>query len=228
MHAFAISAALALVLAAPPTITLNAPVAGWSTQRIINVTGKVTGVQEATLVINGSERPLQLTGDGSFNAVFLPSPGANLVAVLAKNNEGRAEKRTTFYSLVPKLDLVVMLYWDTGGTDVDLHVTDPSNEECFYGHRQTKAGGKLDVDDTDGFGPEVFTLADAPDGDYKVSVAYYSDNGHPQSLAVVDVVQYPGTDREEHVFFEKMLTRTGDTVEVGTFKLANTGEVGLQ
>src|SRR6185295_3385983 len=33
-------------------------------------------------------------------------------------------------------NLVVMITWNTDNTDVDLHVTEPTGEECFYGHRQ--------------------------------------------------------------------------------------------
>ena len=30
-----------------------------------------------------------------------------------------------------------LILWNTDGTDVDLHVIEPSGEECFYQHRQT-------------------------------------------------------------------------------------------
>lgn len=229
MTAIALVTLAGLAIGAPPRITLDAPVGGWSTSRIVTVNGRAQGAAEAVLVINGSERPLQLGGDGAFQAVFLSPPGRNQVSVIAWDAQrAKAERHIAFFSKAPKLDLVVMLFWDTGGTDIDLHVLEPSGEECFYGHRQTKAGALLDVDDTDGWGPEVYTLADAPHGEYKVRVKYYSDNGHPQTLATVDVVLYPGTDREQRQTLERMLTKTGDVSEVGGFTITQTGDLSVE
>ncbi len=74
-------------------------------------------------------------------------------------------------------DLAVVMYWNTDRTDVDLHVTDPSGEECFYSHPQTVAGGALPFDITQGLGPELFTQAKTPAGNYQIKAKYYrSDN----------------------------------------------------
>ncbi|MEM7456805.1 MAG: hypothetical protein AAF456_20850 [Planctomycetota bacterium] len=73
-------------------------------------------------------------------------------------------------------DLVVTMMWNTDNSDVDLHIIEPSGEECFYQHQQTRSGGLLSRDITDGYGPEMFTLTNAPEGDYQVLVNYYADN----------------------------------------------------
>ena len=223
---------LALLLTAPqqaPEVKLTAPIGGYSSARVNHVTGKTKNVVSAMLVINGTERPLQINSEGAFDAVFMASPGRNFVEVQAKGKNGEVAKASAnFYAIVPNLDLQVLLYWDTNGTDVDLHVNEPSGDECFYGNRQTPSGGMLDVDDVDGYGPEVYTLASAPRGDYEVSVQYFSDNGHPQSLAVVDVILYPGTARESRVTFEKMLTKTGDRVSLGKFTVTESGRLAVK
>ena len=77
-------------------------------------------------------------------------------------------------------DIRVMLTWEGGPyTDVDLHVTDPNDEECYFAYMTTSIGGELDVDDTDGYGPENFKLSsgEAISGSYLVEVNYYSDEG---------------------------------------------------
>lgn len=211
-------------MANKPVIELTNPIGGYTSNRVIYVEGRIQNApQLAKLVFNGTERPLQLMprGDGSaqFRAALLSPPGQNSIIVEAKNKHGKAHASTSFYSKVPPLNLSVVLSWDTNGTDIDLHVTDPSGERCFYGHSQTKAGGKLDVDDTDGYGPEVFTLANALEGEYIVSVKYFSDNGFPQTLASVDVIAFEGTDREARHHFDVMLTRTDNEVEVGRFTI---------
>lgn len=43
--------------------------------------------------------------------------------------------------------------WNQMGVDMDLHVVDPSGEECYYGHKTTAIGGKYFKDFTRGYGP---------------------------------------------------------------------------
>ena len=71
-------------------------------------------------------------------------------------------------------DLVVMVTWNTDNSDVDLHVVEPSGEECYYGHRDTKTGGKLTQDVTQGYGPEMYVLKKAPGGTYGIRAHYYA------------------------------------------------------
>jgi len=207
-----------------PTVDIEEPSGGWSTDRIVEVKGSVSdhAVERATLVVNGYERWIDVHG-GQFVATIVVSKGANSIEVLASNQAGTGRDRVSFVSDVPPVDMQVVLSWDTSGTDVDLHVIDPAGEECYYGHRLTKAGGKLDVDDTDGFGPEVFTLASAPHGKYQVRVKYFSSHGHPQTACNVQVVLFEGTSRERRLRFDKMLTKTGDIEEVGVFEVEPSG-----
>ncbi len=76
--------------------------------------------------------------------------------------------------VVSHADLVVMITWNTDGTDVDLHVTEPSGEECFYGHRGTRSGGQLTKDVTQGYGPEMYVLPSAPAGRYQIRAHYFA------------------------------------------------------
>ena len=61
-------------------------------------------------------------------------------------------------------DLVALVFWNTNGTNVDLHVTEPGGEDCYYAHRQTASGGQISQDVTTGYGPEIYILPRAPSG----------------------------------------------------------------
>jgi hypothetical protein len=72
------------------------------------------------------------------------------------------------------VDLLVMITWNTDNSDVDLHVIEPTGEECYYRNRETKIGGRLTTDVTQGFGPEMYTLTKARAGTYKIRVKYFA------------------------------------------------------
>ena len=77
---------------------------------------------------------------------------------------------------VKSADLVVMITWNTDGTDVDLHVIEPSGEECYYKNRETRSGGQLTQDVTQGYGPEMYVLASAPRGKYQIRAHYFASD----------------------------------------------------
>ena len=77
------------------------------------------------------------------------------------------------------LDLRVVLAWDADNTDIDLWVTDPNDEKCYYGNRFSYQGGRLSQDFTGGYGPEEFSLKSAKPGKYKVEAQFY---GHRQQI----------------------------------------------
>jgi uncharacterized protein YfaP (DUF2135 family) len=64
---------------------------------------------------------------------------------------------------------------------VDLYVTQPDGETSWYSHKTTAIGGRLDVDNTQGFGPENYFLSSLAGntvlaGVYSIRVHYYSDH----------------------------------------------------
>lgn len=107
--------------------------------------------------------------------------------------------------------LQITLSW-TNGTDQDLHVTDPSGEIIYYANKTSSTGGQLDRDDTDGYGPEnIYWLQNAPDGEYKVQVHDYDNNGLANQFFVT--VNAPGKTRT----FEGS-TLNGSKVDVVTIR----------
>jgi tetratricopeptide (TPR) repeat protein len=85
------------------------------------------------------------------------------------------------------VDVRVILTWDADNTDMDLWVTDPNGEKCFYSHRNTYIGGHMSPDYTGGYGPEEFLLKRAQPGKYFVHVNYYGNQ--QQIIAGATTVQ---------------------------------------
>lgn len=82
---------------------------------------------------------------------------------------------------VDSADLLITIMWNTDNTDVDLHVIEPSGEECYYGHSKTRSGGHISQDVTQGYGPEMYTLARAPRGTYQVRAHYFASDANRAS-----------------------------------------------
>lgn len=90
-------------------------------------------------------------------------------------------------------DLRVVINWDTDASDMDLWVTDPFKEKCFYSHNRTATGGMLSRDVTQGYGPEEFLIRKAKDGEYKIETHYYG-SGSQKMLAPVTLYAEVYTD----------------------------------
>ena len=98
------------------------------------------------------------------------------------------------------VDMRVVLNWNQNNTDIDLWVTDPDNDRCFYGHRFTAMGGRLSHDFTRGLGPEQFLLKKAVKGVYKVEVNYYGDTQVKlagETTLLVEVYTHYGTPQQK-------------------------------
>ncbi len=78
------------------------------------------------------------------------------------------------------VDVRIVIGWTSDNSDVDLWVTDPNREKCFYEHTETGMGGRISKDVTQGYGPEEFLLKKALNGDYLVDVNLFGD--HRQTL----------------------------------------------
>ena len=119
------------------------------------------------------------------------------------------------------VDIRVVLTWDTDNSDMDLWVTDPEDEKCYYGHRQTYLGGIISQDITGGYGPEEFMLKKAPKGTYKIAVNYYGNRSQkqlfPVSLRITFFTHY-GTPQEKKQETTVRLSNQREVIEVGSFE----------
>jgi len=150
-----------------------------------------------------------------------------LIAMNEINNIVNTQKglRTSFIDkrLLKKepADIRVVLTWDTDNSDMDLWVTDPEEERCFYGHRQTYLGGIISQDVTGGYGPEEFMLKKAPKGNYKIEVNYYGNRSQKQLLPVslrITFFTHYGTPKEKKQETTVRLSNQREVIEVGSFE----------
>ncbi len=206
---------------AGPQVSILSPRGGWTLERIVTITGEAqgAGVRRAVVVINGADKKVAVK-EGRFAFKEVVSPGENTIRVLVQDAEGRtASDAVTFYAEVPERDLKITVNWDTDGTDMDLHVKDPEGEVCMYNHKKTKIGGKLDIDVTDGFGPETFTLAGAVPGTYEVYIHYYGPEEGAVTVAEVWIILWEGTPRERKEKREVVLMHQNDRPLVWKFEV---------
>lgn len=116
-------------------------------------------------------------------------------------------------------DLRIVMSWDADSTDMDLHVIEPSGEECYYGHRNTLSGGWLSPDITDGYGPEEYLLRNAPGGDYAIRAKYFAS--HQQSIVgpatlTVDVFTHWGRPSQTRQTLTLRLDKAKDITPIGS------------
>lgn len=118
------------------------------------------------------------------------------------------------------VDVRVVLSWDTDNCDMDLWVTDPQGEKCFYEHRFTNLGGKISRDYTQGLGPEEFMIKKALNGEYIVQANYYGSRSQkllaPVNLHLTFYTNF-GKPDEKKQEVSLRLDNQKDIVDVGKF-----------
>ncbi|HEY6900660.1 MAG TPA: DUF2135 domain-containing protein, partial [Puia sp.] len=142
---------------------------------------------------------------------------------LIASQKGKVNTSLIPASLVASMpvDIRVVLNWNQPNTDIDLWVTDPDNERCFYGHRNTSMGGRISHDFTGGLGPEQFLLKRAEKGRYKVQVNYYGDTQVTvagEASLMVEVYTHYGTPQQQRRIITLQMQRgASGAIYVGDF-----------
>lgn len=119
------------------------------------------------------------------------------------------------------VDVRVVLSWDTDSCDMDLWVTDPKEEKCYYRNTLTYLGGKITRDVTQGYGPEEFMLKKAEKGKYKVQVDYFGTRSQKQLMPVnlrITFYTHYGTPQQKQQETTVRLSNAKEVIEVGSFE----------
>ena len=120
------------------------------------------------------------------------------------------------------VDVRVVLSWDTNDCDMDLWVTDPKGEKCYYQNTLTYLGGKISRDVTQGYGPEEFMLKKAENGKYKVQVDYFGTHSQKQLMPVslrITFYTHFGTPQQKQEETTVRLSNAKEVIEVGAFQV---------
>lgn len=122
------------------------------------------------------------------------------------------------------VDVRIVISWNADNSDIDLWVTDPRKEKCYYQNSATALGGRISQDVTGGYGPEEFMLKKAVDGKYKVEVNLYGDNrqtlGGPIAIKADLYTDYgKPTQKRETINFR--VTTGKEVVELGALSFSS-------
>jgi uncharacterized protein YfaP (DUF2135 family) len=181
--------------------------------RVLTVAGTVgdPDVAGGTLRVNGSPQAVTV-GGGGFSSIVVLRSGDNTLRMVVDGADGRRGcTERAIRSTTPRTTISATLTWNLHDADVDLYVTQPDNQTAWYLSRTTTIGGRLDVDNTSGIGPENYFLSfeegdTVLPGTYTVRVHYYSDHlatGDTPTRVVdwrVAIVVNEGTPQEKREF----------------------------
>jgi hypothetical protein len=119
------------------------------------------------------------------------------------------------------LDVRIVLTWDTDLTDMDLWVTEPSGEKCFYSHPLTTVGAMISRDFTGGYGPEEYLVRRALGGEYRIQANFYGSRSQsltgPTTLQATVITNF-GRPNEERKALTLRLAGAKDVVDVGVIR----------
>ena len=164
-----------------------------------------SGVDDGTIVswawrvvtVPPGSRPASPAPATAATTVFRPDlAGTYVLEVTGTDDDGQSGTCSTRVRAVSGDGLRVEVFWDSARTDMDTHVLNPTSpgwfdmaNDCFYANCITGRGGlrwgaattdddpRLDIDDTDGFGPENINVLRPQAGTYRVGVHAFSGSG---------------------------------------------------
>ncbi|MDB5322594.1 MAG: hypothetical protein JWN40_4225 [Phycisphaerales bacterium] len=116
-------------------------------------------------------------------------------------------------------DLRIVMTWDTDNTDIDLHVTEPTGETCFYSHNRTVIGGALSKDFTQGYGPEEYLLKKLMPGEYKIQAHFFGSRDQQfvgPTTVQATIITHFGRPDEKRQAITLRLKDAKDMVDIGT------------
>lgn len=120
--------------------------------------------------------------------------------------------------------LLVWIDWDKKGTDVDMHVFDPSGAH-FYFDKVDNAGrpGRMTMDDTgDGSLQEIWSIFQAaPPGEYVIAYDWFNRKGAPARVTGA-IYSKDGN------FSLPSVQLTERCKQIGTIRVSASGEVGFR
>jgi len=154
--------------------------------------------------------------------------GIEEILVMEINNLIKLQKNATAKVAVEKklvadlpVNIRVVINWNSQNTDIDLWVTDPNGEKCFYSNPATAIGGRLSNDFTGGYGPEQFLLKKALKGKYKIEADFYNDSSLTlagPAAVLAEIFTYYSSGRQERKLTTIYLDRDKErNILVGEF-----------
>jgi PEGA domain len=154
---------------------------------VLDTGASFTG-ETAILSINGVDSEISVDYSGNFYETISIAAGENDLQVRANGPYGDTgvSSIVTVYGDFVAPEIEVVLWWNTPTADLDLHAWNPAGEHCYYGN-PIISDGFLDIDDTEGFGPETFAVQTANLGIYEIQINSFSLDSDDYSDASIQV-----------------------------------------
>ena len=172
------------------------------------------------MIVNGASMPLDVNEAGQYARPYAFGAGSNSVEI--RDTDGKVISRRQFIEAnagKSPTKLRIILAWDSNHTDVDLHVVTPSGEHAWYGQQTLRSGGGIDIDATDGYGPEIFATPNPTLGLYQIYVNYFGGDSESQIItkARIIVIRNENTPKETQQVFNVPLRRAGELMLATSF-----------
>ena len=162
----------------------------------------------------GSVSELDPGAEAAETSLLLDQAGLYRLSLEVTDDGGETSACEVWVEAAAVRDIRITVVWDTpadpdqsdtgfgAGSDVDVHLLHPlgdwfcSPRDCYYANPNPDWGVPfdpsddpvLDIDDTDGAGPEVMLLHHPEDNRvYRVGVHYFNDHGYGPSFVTVDI-----------------------------------------
>jgi len=121
---------------------------------------------------------------------------------------GKLDKK---YMAKMPVDIRIIMNWNLMDVDLDLHIIEPTGEECYYGHRDTEAGARFSKDFTQGYGPEQYLIRNAVKGKYQIKTNYFGESELTENGPATVMVEIYTTKAGK-------TTKTLKTIQLGKIK----------
>lgn len=175
--------------------------------------------------INSNEYLVPLDGN-DFTYALILSRGVNTIVFQALNQVGVTERTVLVNADIQPQKIRVTLVWDQGtaidgagqANDQDLHIWQfppggGGGQHAFYAEPLGINDGELDIDNVFGFGPENFTMPNAPAGNYYIAVNFFA--GVVTTECIVRVSLNENTpDERVYVYGPRLMTSPGGSYPV--------------
>ena len=123
-------------------------------------------------------------------------------------DSGKLDKK---YLQKMPVDIRIIMNWNLMDVDLDLHVIEPTGEECYYAHKTTEAGASFSKDFTQGYGPEQYLIRNAVKGKYQIKTNYFGESELTENGPATVMVEIYTTKAGK-------TTKTLKTIQLGKIK----------
>jgi hypothetical protein len=177
------------------------PLDGRASVDPMNPSGELEYIWTILDTPDGSSTTEVIDPGKAYTSLFVDLAGSWTVQLEVENEVGlRSEPDVCQFDAIPPKNVHVELIWDTGNSDLDLHLVQGGAQpfelpgDCTYCNKNpdwNEAGGADDpllaLDDRTGYGPENINMDSPGNGDYVVWVHYFDDKGGGDSIATVRI-----------------------------------------